>query len=129
MSRPRRDPNSVPRFAAVVQQWQRQWRGEGSEEGKYEDEVTDTLSTATFAGHNTQHLTRLAMERPRDQQNRTEQQRHKMNTQILNTDTGAGVSVGAVSEQEVLLQVQAQAQVNVQVFCGSPRRDGPTNLS
>lgn len=50
-----------------------------------------------------------------------------MNTQILNTDTG--VSVGAVSEQEVLLQVQAQAQVNVQVFCGSPRRDGPTNLS
>lgn len=48
-----------------------------------------------------------------------------MNTQILNTDTG--VSVGAVSEQEVLLQVQAQ--VNVQVFCGSPRRDGPTNLS
>lgn len=52
-----------------------------------------------------------------------------MNTQILNTDTGAGVSVGvgAVSEQEVLLQVQALA--NVQVFCGSPRRDGPTNLS
>lgn len=48
-----------------------------------------------------------------------------MNTQILNTDTG--VSVGAVSEQEVLLQVQALA--NVQVFCGSPRRDGPTNLS
>lgn len=54
-----------------------------------------------------------------------------MNTQILNTDTGAGVSVivgvGALSEQEVLLQVQALA--NVQVFCGSPRRGGPTNLS
>lgn len=126
MSRPRRDPNSVPRFAAVVQQWQRQWRGERrGRRGEDEDEVTDTLSTATFAGHNTQHLTRLAMERPRDQQNRAEQQRHKMNTQILNTDTG--VSVGAVSEQEVLLQVQALA--NVQVFCGSPRRDGPTNLS
>lgn len=99
-----------------------------------QDEVTDTLSTATFAGHNTQHLTRLAMERPTEQ-NRTEQQRHRMNTQIqiqIQVQVCVCVGAGAVSEQEVLLQVQVgetQVQVNVQVFCGSPRRDGPTNLS
>lgn len=97
-----------------------------------QDEVTDTLSTATFAGHNTQHLTRLAMERPTEQ-NRTEQQRHRMNTQIqIQIQVQVCVGAGAVSEQEVLLQVQVgetQVQVNVQVFCGSPRRDGPTNLS